>query len=91
MVLYNTIVGLAWFSERSEQGHLPRGWVPTQPSAEAIAVESPLRPCILRITLNKRKRWRLFRKSGTRKTTAGSGTTRADLGDQNEYEDRCQN
>ena len=30
MVLYNAIVGLVGFSERSEQGHLPGGWVPTQ-------------------------------------------------------------
>jgi hypothetical protein len=30
MVLYDVIVGLVGFSERSEQGHLPCGWVPRQ-------------------------------------------------------------
>jgi hypothetical protein len=30
MVLHNTIIGLVGFIERSEQGHLPRGWIPRQ-------------------------------------------------------------
>jgi hypothetical protein len=30
MVLYNMIIGLVGFIERSEKRQLPRGWVPTQ-------------------------------------------------------------
>jgi hypothetical protein len=30
MALYNTIIGLVGFIERSKKGHLRRGWVPTQ-------------------------------------------------------------